>query len=106
LHKDREKYLVQYKQWRSLKVGVTVIREFFGVMAAEGAVGGFVLTSGAFTTKAKAFASGRNIRLVAWAELNRWIAASRRTQSTPPVRAPNQTNPVLVQQLSVPSCPV
>ena len=29
LHKDGEKYLVQCKQWRSLKVGVAVIREFF-----------------------------------------------------------------------------
>jgi restriction system protein len=105
LHKDREKYLVQCKQWRSLKVGVTVIREFFGVIAAEGAVGGFVVTSGAFTAEAKAFASGRNIRLVEGAELNRWIAVSRSTQSTPPVRAPAQTNPVSVQQLSVP-CPV
>lgn len=106
LHKDREKYLVQCKQWRSLKVGVTVIREFFGVIAAEGAVGGFVVTSGAFTAEAKAFASGRNIRLVEGAELNRWITASRSTQSTPPVRTPTQTTPAPIQQLSVPSCPV
>ena len=41
LRKDSEKHLVQCKQWRSLKVGVAVIREFFGVMAAEGAAGGF-----------------------------------------------------------------
>jgi restriction system protein len=106
LHKDREKYLVQCKQWRSLKVGVTVIREFFGVMAAEGAVGGFVVTSGAFTAEAKAFVSGRNIRLVEGAELNRWIAASRSTQSKSPARTPAQTTQVPVQQLSVPSCPV
>jgi restriction system protein len=106
LHKDREKYLVQCKQWRSLKVGVTVIREFFGVIAAEGAVGGFVVTSGAFTAEAKAFASGRNIRLIEGAELNRWIASSRSTQSTPPVRTPTQTIPVLVSQASVPCCPV
>lgn len=106
LHKDREKYLVQCKQWRSLKVGVTVIREFFGVIAAEGAVGGFVVTSGAFTAEAKAFASGRNIRLVEGAELNRWITASRSTQSTSAVRTPTQTNPVSVQQVPVPSCPV
>lgn len=30
LHKDQEKYMVQCKHWRSLKVGVAVIREFFG----------------------------------------------------------------------------
>jgi restriction system protein len=106
LHKDREKYLVQCKQWRSLKVGVTVIREFFGVMAAEGAVGGFVVTSGAFTAEAKAFASGRNIRLVEGAELNRWITASRSTQSESPVKTSTQANPVKALQVLVPSCPV
>jgi restriction system protein len=106
LHKDREKYLVQCKQWRSLKVGVTVIREFFGVIAAEGAVGGFVVTSGAFTAEAKAFASGRNIKLVEGAELNHWIAASRSAQSMPPVRASTQTNIVPLQQVSVSNCPV
>ncbi|MDO8332769.1 MAG: restriction endonuclease [Pseudomonas sp.] len=108
LHKDREKYLVQCKQWRSLKVGVMVIREFFGVIAAEGAVGGFVVTSGAFTAEAKAFASGRNIRLVEGAELNRWIAVSRGTQSAPPVRALAQTSlvPVPVQLMSLPYCPI
>jgi len=106
LHKDREKYLVQCKQWRSLKVGVAVIREFFGVIAAEGAVGGFVVTSGAFTAEAKDFAKGRNIRLVEGSELNRWITASRSTESKPPVRVPVQTNPMPVQPLSVPSCVV
>jgi restriction system protein len=106
LHKDREKYLVQCKQWRSLKVGVTVIREFFGVMAAEGAVGGFVVTSGAFTAEAKAFASGRNIRLVEGVELNRWITASRSTQSTPSVSNLTPINPVPVLQVSVASCPI
>jgi restriction system protein len=103
LHKDREKYLVQCKQWRSLKVGVTVIREFFGVIAAEGAVGGFVVTSGAFTAEAKNFASGRNIRLVEGAELNRCIAASRSTQSIPQVTTPTHKNPMPVQQVSVSS---
>lgn len=106
LHKDGEKYLVQCKRWRSLKVGVTVIREFFGVIAAEGAVGGFVVTSGAFTAEAQAFASGRNIRLVEGDELNRWIAVSLSSTSRPPEGNPTQKNPVLVKQLSVPSCPV
>src|SRR3989338_635398 len=73
LHRNGEKHLVQCKQWRALKVGVTVIREFFGVMAAEGAVGGYVVTSGTFTAEAKAFASGRNIHLVDNSELKRWI---------------------------------
>lgn len=64
LHKQGEKLLVQCKQWRALKVGVGIVRELYGVMAAEGASGGFVVTSGRFTAEAKAFAQGRNVTLV------------------------------------------
>jgi restriction system protein len=45
-------------------VGVTTVRELYGVMAAEGATGGFVVTSGRFTHEAGAFAAGRNIQLM------------------------------------------
>lgn len=69
LRKDGEKFLVQCKQWKALKVGVTTIRELYGVMAAAGAVGGFVVTSGVFTQEAKDFASGRNIDLIDGADL-------------------------------------
>lgn len=68
-----EKYLVQCKQWRALKVGVKVIRELYGVMASTGAVGGFVVTSGEFTRDSKAFAQGKNIELVDGPELKRLI---------------------------------
>jgi restriction system protein len=64
LRKGNETFLVQCKQWRAMKVGVEVVRELYGVMAAEGAAGGFVVTSGGFTPDALAFASGRNVRLV------------------------------------------
>ena len=64
LSKGSEKFLVQCKQWKAFKVGVTVVRELYGVMAAKGAAGGFVVTSGRFTDEATAFASGRNIKLV------------------------------------------
>ncbi len=59
-----EKFLVQCKQWRAYKVGVDVVRELYGVMAARGATGGFVVTSGRFTDDAISFASGRNVTLV------------------------------------------
>lgn len=60
----KDKYLVQCKQWKSTKVGVNVVRELFGVMSAEGAVGGFVVCSGGFTKDAQKFAEGRSIELV------------------------------------------
>ena len=64
LHKDREKFLVQCNQWKAFSVGVQIVRELYGVMAAEGAAGGFVVTSGRFTDDATAFASGRNVTLI------------------------------------------
>jgi len=59
-----ETFLVQCKQWRALKVGVNTVRELYGVMAAKGATGGFVVTSGVFTEEAHAFARGRNVELL------------------------------------------
>ena len=64
LRKGREKFLVQCKQWKAFKVGVAVVRELYGVMAAKGAAGGFVVASGSFTEEAIACASGRNVTLV------------------------------------------
>ncbi len=73
LRKDGEKYLVQCKQWRAYKVGVATVRELYGVMAAAGTAGGFVVTSGVFTQEAKDFAEGRNIDLIDGAELHEII---------------------------------
>jgi restriction system protein len=64
LSRGDEKFLVQCKQWRAQSVSVSVVRELYAVMAAEGAVGGFVVTSGTFSMDAKRFASGRNIELI------------------------------------------
>lgn len=64
LTRKSESFLVQCKQWRALKVGVNTVRELYGVMAARGATGGFVVTSGVFTEEARAFAKGRNIELM------------------------------------------
>lgn len=64
LKKGGETFLVQCKQWKAYKVGVTTVRELYGVMAAKGATGGFVVTSGIFTEEARRFATGRNVELV------------------------------------------
>ena len=62
--KGGEKFLIQCKQWKAYKVGVEVVRELYGLMAAKGATGGFVVTSGRFTAEATNFASGRNVNLI------------------------------------------
>lgn len=64
LTKAGEKTFVQCKQWKAFKVGVSTVRELYGVMAAHGVAGGFVVTSGRYTQEASAFANGRNIQLI------------------------------------------
>ena len=59
-----ERYLVQCKQWRSRKIGVKVVRELYGIVAAEGATGGIVISSGSFTHEAQSFANGVAIELI------------------------------------------
>ena len=62
--KGSETFLIQCKQWRATKVGVSVVRELFGLMAAQGATGAYVVSMGPFTREARHFAEGRNIELV------------------------------------------
>ena len=96
LSKGTEKFLVQCKQWKAYKVGVDVVRELYGVMAAKGATGGFVVTSGSFSEDAKAFADGRNVKLVDGHRLFGLIKQARQSLSSrvetadrlPPVEQP------------------
>jgi len=77
-----ETFLVQCKHWKAYKVGVNVVRELYGVMAARGAAGGFVVTSGRFTKEAGAFADGRNMRLIDGPKLTALLAATSAPQPT------------------------
>jgi hypothetical protein len=56
--------LVQCKHWHNQEVGVTVIREFFGVLIHEGAARGLVVSSGLFTQEARKFAESKPLTLV------------------------------------------
>jgi restriction system protein len=46
LYKDGRAHLIQCKHWKARKVGVSVVREMLGLMTAEAAVSGIVVTSG------------------------------------------------------------
>lgn len=78
LTRGGETFLVQCKHWKAFKVGVAVVRELYGLMAAHGAAGGFVVASGKFTREAVAFAEGRNIRLVDGPALLKLLQNARR----------------------------
>ena len=81
LTKGREVVLVQCKQWKAFKVGVTVIRELYGVMTAQRATGGIVVTSGVFTKEASNFADECGIDLIDGASLRRLIDEAKKTVS-------------------------
>lgn len=106
LRKNNEKFFVQCKQWKAYKVGVEVVRELYGVMAAHGAAGGFVVTSGRFTDAATEFAQGRNMKLVDGSVLLKLIqhAKSARTATAAPGIAAS-AKPVASTDAVAPSCP-
>ena len=76
LTKDGRRQLVQCKHWKEWKVGVAVVRELMGVMSAQSAVGGYVITSGQFTRDAKDFARDTGITLIDGSALGDLIATS------------------------------
>jgi restriction system protein len=100
LAKGHERSLVQCKQWRARQVGVSVVRELYGVMAAEHVSGGYVVTSGSFTRDAKEFAAGRNIELIDGATLSSLLADVRST--TAPMES---MTPMPSGSLKAPDCP-
>lgn len=103
LTKGGEKFFVQCKQWKAYKVGVDVVRELYGVMAAEGATGGFVVTSGRFTDDAKAFVNGRNLQLVDGTKLFALIKQVKQPKTAKPPMA--TTQPIQANAAAEPKCP-
>jgi restriction system protein len=87
LMKQGERFLVQCKHWRKQQVGVTVVRELNGVIAAQGAHGGFVVTGGQFTPEARAFAQSCKIELVDGFSLQRLIGSVNASGRTPAAAA-------------------
>jgi len=81
--KAGDKTFVQCKQWKAFKVGVTTVRELYGVMAAHGAAHGFVVTSGRFTQDASSFARGRNLTLIDGPALLQLLREARSTTVRP-----------------------
>lgn len=103
LTKNGQTVLVQCKQWKTFKVGVKTVRELYGVMAAQKAQGGVVVSSGVFTHEAKDFVTGKNIALIDGEKLRGVIDSVR---STPHAAAePVLSDPVSRGADSAPACP-
>lgn len=78
LRKDGQKTLVQCKHWKSQQVGVSIVRELLGVMTAQSASGGIVVTAGYYTAEARDFARDNRMRLIDGDELAGMIDATQR----------------------------
>ncbi len=66
---------VQCKHWKARSVGVKVVRELFGVMAAKNVKQGIVVSYGAFTSEASDFAKANSVELIDGPKLTQMIAA-------------------------------
>jgi restriction system protein len=62
LSNENEKWVVQCKRYNG-SVGEPVVRDLFGTMGHEGAQKAYLITSGSFTSQAKAWAEGKPILL-------------------------------------------
>ena len=80
LRKDGRTTLVQCKHWKVYKVGVSPVRELFGILNAEKADHAILVTTGRFTRDAKAFAAGKPVELIAGDQLR--VAAEASKYST------------------------
>ena len=84
LSKDGNRTLVQCKNWKSRKVGVTTVRELFGVMTSEGGASGIVVCSEHYTKDAIEFAKGKPITLIDGTALSRLIGAVQKSPKIQP----------------------
>lgn len=110
LHKAGRKSIVQCKRWRSVQVGVSPVRELYGVMTAEKADSCIFVSSGTYTEDARDFANGKPIQLI---EGDRLASLIREVQSNPqPCAAAVKSKSIEPQSAtqtrsaaSEPSCP-
>ncbi len=77
LRQDKRKTIVQCKHWRNQAVGVSLVRELFGVMHGERAQHCIFVSTSSYTDEAQAFARGKPIRLIDGVELLQLLEAVR-----------------------------
>jgi len=104
LHKGGRKSVVQCKRWKNVQVGVSPVRELYGVMTAEGADACIFVSSGTYTADARAFADGKPIQLIEGEKLASLLSE---VQSMPlqPIASPQVKHGNAVPVSAEPSCP-
>lgn len=115
LTREGERVFVQCKHWKAWQVGAPVVRELFGLVVANRASRGIVVTSGTFSREALAFARQSGTELLDGPAVLALIRSGRATapvgflQGSPPI-APT-TRPVAPRvpptiPSSGPFCPI
>lgn len=83
LKRDDGTTLVQCKQWRRQSVGVTTVRELYGVMTHRRAAAAIIVSAGDFTEEAVGFARASGVGLIDGNELKALIAGVRSMEGQP-----------------------
>ena len=103
LYSGGRKTVVQCKRWRTAQVGVSAVRELYGVMVAEKTERAIFVTTGSFTKEANAFARGKPLELVdgeALAKLVEGVQTTKAVQSTTATPACPKCGGEMVQRIA------
>ncbi len=98
------RFLVQAKHWRNRSVGVDVVRALYGVVEAEGASGGYIVTSGQFTLAASEFAAGKPIWLYTGNRLRELLVAGRENVTAGHLELERLKMPTPAEAVTCPLC--
>ena len=95
--------LVQCKHWRTQRVGAPVVREQFGLLAHHQAAAVIIVTTGDFTSEARAFAQSKPIDLIAGPDLLALVQGVQRESDSRTV-APTSDSPPASPEPFCPTC--
>ncbi|MCL1532389.1 restriction endonuclease [Xanthomonas nasturtii] len=113
LRKDGRRTLVQCKQWKRQQVGVSVVREMFGLLAHHQAHAVKIACIGTYTKDAERFAEGKPIELIGGEQLLEMILAVQLHAAEQPTPQAARIEPVFASTattdsatIATPSCPL
>lgn len=112
LRKDGRRTLVQCKQWKRQQVGVSVVREMYGLLAHHQAHSVKIACIGTYTKDAERFAEGKPIELIGGEQLLEMIRAVQQQAKAQPTPAATHVERVFASiestgsaTIAISSCP-
>lgn len=104
LRRNGQLTLVQCKHWRTQRVGAPIMREQFGLLAHHQAAAVIIVSTGDFTSEARAFAQGKPIELIAGPELLALVRGVKRTTTPVPGNEPTTPTQPAATVVTCPKC--